>query len=225
MTFTTTCRAVLFTGLIASLAACGNDMRRDPVFDTAASVFLGGSDDEQPAALSEQAIAQTLAATDLPVIHLRIVERNSEALALEIERNGAHRTYATAERQAIVLRDGMITATRGLGGDLMSVEEDRLLSLVRGRSAGQATYVQRFLTPEDITKTISYRCNVEPDKRVEAAQGTLRASGTEMLAACTSETGAPFVDYYVVDGSGEIIASRQWLGETTGYITMRQLRR
>ncbi|WP_353473523.1 YjbF family lipoprotein [Salipiger sp. H15] len=224
MTFEKTCRVALLAGVIASLAACGNDQRRDPILESAYATIFGG-DDKEPAGISEKAVAQTLAATDLPVIRLRIVERKSEALALQIEQNGEHRTYATAERQAIVLRHGMITGTRGLGGDLMSVEEDRVLGLVRGRKAGQAVYVQRFLTPEDVTEEISYHCNVEPDKRVEAAQGKVRTTGTEMVAACTSETGAPFVDYYVVDDGGEIVASRQWLGETTGYITMQQLQR
>ncbi len=225
MSFKTLRRAGLFAGLLATLAACGNDQTRDPIFEAAYTGFFQKSDAASPQGLTDEVIAQTLAATDLPLILLRINARNSEAIAAQIERNGEHRTYGTAERQAIVLRHGMITGTRGLGGDLMSVEEDALLRLVRGRGTGNVAYVQRFLTAEDVTREISYRCNVEPDERVDLAQGRIRAGVTEMLAACTSEDGKPFVDYYMVDGSGEILGSRQWLGETTGYVTMTQLQK
>ncbi len=221
MSFKTTCRVALLTGLIAALAACGNDDNRDPVFETAyASLF--GKDNEDQTPISDQEIAETLAATDLPVIRLRIEARKSEAVALEIERSGEHRTYGTANRQGIVLRHGMITATRGLGGDLMSVEEDQLLSLVRARSAGQARYVQRYLTPEDVTEELVYSCEIRPQQQVEMTPGV---SGTTVRAACSSETAPNFADVYIVDAGGEIVGSRQWLGKTTGYVTMQQLRR
>ncbi|MCA0940254.1 YjbF family lipoprotein [Salipiger pacificus] len=221
MTLKTTCRAALMAGLIAALAGCGNDDRRDPIYDAAyASLFGGGDEDNKP--ISDQEIAATLAATDLPVIRLRIEERKSEAVAFEIERNGEHRTYGTSSRQAIVLRHGMITATRGLGGDLMSVEEDALLRLVRARSAGQARYVQRFLTPEDVTEVLAYSCTVTPQQQVEVTPGV---SGMAVRAACSSETEPDFADVYIVDAGGEILGARQWLGETTGYVTLQQLRR
>ncbi|MBE9635926.1 YjbF family lipoprotein [Salipiger mangrovisoli] len=225
MTFKTTCRAGLLAGLIATLAACGNDDRRDPLLESAYESLFGGFGAEEQTPITDQQVGQALAATDRPVIRFTVLDREAEALAVEIERNGAHRTYATADRQAIVLRNGLITATRGLGGDLMSVEEDRLLGLLRGRSAGQATYVQRYLTPEDVTEALSFTCTVTPGQSSDIAQGVIRTSVTVMQAACSDGQGTAFTDSYLVDGSGEIVTSKQWLGETTGYATMQQLRR
>lgn len=225
MTFKTCCRAGLLAGLIAALAACGNDTRRDPVLETAYTSLFGGGGSGDPKPVSDQQVAQTLAATELPVIRFGITERKAEGLALEIERNGAHRTYATSDRLALVLRNGMITATRGFGGDLMSVEEDQLLALLRARSAGQARYVQRYLTAEGVTETLDFRCTVTPGQSSEIAQGLVRATVTALRADCTDDGEIAFTDAYLVDATGEILTSMQWLGETTGPVTLQQLRR
>ncbi|APZ52642.1 Group 4 capsule polysaccharide lipoprotein gfcB, YjbF [Salipiger abyssi] len=216
-------RFAALLGLGLALAGCSNDPYFSNPVTNIYSVVFGG--DQAPSDVTQQQIVQTLTATDLPVAFFNVASRNSQTLLIQIEQNAPYRTFATATRQAVVMNHGMITGTRGLGGDLMSTDESAVLELVRGRQTGQVTYVQRFLTAEDITKTITYRCGVEPDKAVDVNMGLVQASGQEMVAACESPDGPSFVDYYVVDASGEILASRQWLGEVTGYAAMHMLRR
>ncbi|MCR8549526.1 YjbF family lipoprotein [Salipiger sp. P9] len=208
---------------LAALAGCSNDPYFvNPITTVYDAVFKGK---QKPTALTQQQILQTLAATDLPVAFFDVADRDSQTLLIQIETNGPYRTFATATRQAVVMRDGMITGTRGLGGDLMSVDEGPLLDLVRARGTGDVVYIQRFLTPEDITEVLTYRCGVEPDKRVDVAMGLVNTPAQEMVAACESPDGPPFVDYYVVDPSGQIVASRQWLGRHIGYGAMHMLQR
>ncbi|WP_020039443.1 YjbF family lipoprotein [Salipiger mucosus] len=220
-----TLRRLAPLGLLAALAACGNSpYQADPFSTLYESLRPGG--DGAPGALTQEAIAQTLAgAGDRAVTFLEIDERESQSLLVNIESNPPYRTYATPTRQAVTIRDGMIVATRGLGGDLMSVDEDELLSLVRSRTKGEAVYIQRFLRSDDRTVPLTYRCSVEPDKSIDVSMGLIQTPAREVVAACTSDVGPPFVDYYVVDPSGQIVASRQWLGRITGYVSTHVLRR
>ena len=223
MTGTCLRHGVGLCALLTALAACGNDPQRPQILETAyQTLFQRG--EAAPSEVTGQQILATLQATDRPVIYLSIEDRNSQALAVEIEQNGAYDTFATTERQSFTLRNGHIVATRGLGGDLMSVEEDAVLALIRARQAGTATYVMRFLTAEDVTEELTYRCGVEPDKTVPVSMGLINATGTEMVVACTGEDGPPFVDYFVVSAEGEILGSKQWLGTTTGYVAMHRVR-
>ncbi|EIE52608.1 hypothetical protein AL036_01790 [Salipiger aestuarii] len=216
-------RTALAAAALLGIAACSNDPEYLSPIDTIYAVLFGGK--AEPSPISPEQIVRTLGSTDLPVIFFAMPERETQSLLLKIEQNGPYATYGNPSRQSVVLRNGMITGTRGLSGDLMSTDEGPLLDLVRARRAGTAIYIQRWLTPEDVTRVTTYRCGIEPDKPVDVALGLVRSAAREIIAACESPDGPPFVDYYVVDGAGEILASRQWLGPNIGYAAMHRLRR
>lgn len=214
---------IALAAALVGLAACSNDPEyKSPIDVTYALLFKGRT---EPSQITPEQIVRTLTTTDLPVIFFSMPDRDTQALLLRIEQNGPFATYGNPAQQSVVLRDGMVTGTRGLSGDLMSTDHGPLLDLVRARRAGKAVYIQRWLTPEDVTRVVTYRCGVEPDKPVDVALGLVQAQATEVVAACESPDGPPFVDHYVVDGSGDILASRQWLGPNIGYGVMHRLRR
>lgn len=214
----------LVLGLGAALSACSNEPYfSSPVTNLYDVLFKNG--EGAPAPITQQQIVQTLSATELPVAFLNIEKRKSQSLLVRIEQNPPYDTFATSTRQAVTMRHGMITGTRGLGGDLMSTDEGPLLAQVRSRQTGHVTHIQRFLTPEDVTEVITYRCGVEADKPVNVEMGLVRGTAVEVIAACESPEGPPFVDYYVVGQGGDILASRQWLGSEIGYVAMHMLRR
>lgn len=216
-------RRTALAAALLGLAACSNDPAYLSPIDTTYGLLFG--DRGEPTQISPDQIGRTLASTDLPVIFFAMPDRDTQTLLVRVEQNGPYATYGNPNRQSVVLRDGMITGTRGLSGDLMSVDEAPLLDLVRARRAGTAVYIQRWLTPEEVTKVTTYSCGVEPDKPVDVALGRVKATATEVITACESPDGPPFVDYYVVDGSGDILASRQWLGPNIGYAAMHRLQR
>lgn len=216
-------RRTALAAALLGLAACSNDPAYLSPIDTTYGLLFSGRG--EPAQISPDQIGRTLASTDLPVIFFAMPDRETQSLLVRIEQNGPYATYGNPSRQSVVLRDGMITGTRGLSGDLMSVDEAPLLDLVRARRAGTAVYIQRWLTPEEVTKVTTYSCGVEPDKPVDVALGLVKATATEVITACESPDGPPFVDYYVVDSSGDILASRQWLGPNIGYAAMHRLQR
>lgn len=176
--------------------------------------------------LVEAAVSQALATTNGALALLRVDTNANVALLTEIERNGAYRTWAafgTAERRSITSRAGVVTATRGLGGDLMSSSQGQLLELVSKRRAGQATLVLRHIGGEGSTDETLVTCTVRPNATELYQQGTLRQTVTRVTASCTTDM-QQFDAYYLVTSAGRILEARQWLGPLLGMVTFQQLR-
>lgn len=206
------------------LSACGNGPNdKTALFKQIPTLFQKKQD---PAPLTPQQIAQALTATDKPVQMYEIEDRKLQFLMLEIERNGPYQTYGSSSRQVVNQRGGMITSTRGLGGDLMSSEVDSLLSAVRSRSGGSVQYDMRFLTPEDVTQVLRYLCDVRPGGPRAVAGGLVQTTGTVVTADCrNTDSTHSFTNTYVVANDGYILSARQWLGSFLGPVSTQALRR
>ncbi|KNG93714.1 hypothetical protein ATO11_11035 [Pseudaestuariivita atlantica] len=210
----------LFAGFAALtfVSACGNAPDSQSTRSLLKSLFeLSRTARSAPpqATLTPQQIEQILAATPNSVMLFTSEKTKSQAPIIQIERNLAYRTYATGGRQTVTIKNGFVTATRGLGGDLMSSEIDQSLALVSRRSAGQATRVMRFLTGDDQTFEYNFDCVIS----VQGGQGGLQGMREDCRDGETT-----FINTYAVDRNGRIRASRQWLGNFTGYVSLALLR-
>ncbi len=226
MTVRGSAKILAVASLSFGLTACGNDTAQTNPFDLVRQVFQSTLSGEtaRPAQIPVSQIETAYAATPAPIALVTIESRQGQALVLEIERNGPYQTFATSGRQVFILSNGVVTGTRGIGGDLMSSESDGLIALLRARKAGSTPYAMRFLTGEDVTETLSYTCDVFSDGTEALEQGRIRATTTRMIANCTGTT-KPFTDTFLVDDSGYVLSSRQWLGDFTGYVRAQTLRK
>ncbi len=208
---------------LALLAGCGNGNNDAGQILRALPKALF-TKDPPPSKVTPEVIAQALQRTQGPVVLIELEKREGvQFLMLEIQRNGPYQSFGSSSRQVINFRNGMATSTRGLGGDLMSTEEDALLRLVRHRQSGTATYVQRFLTPEDVTQTFTYTCEVLPGENASVSLAGLKTTGFTMAANCEGD-GARFTDLFVVSTGGYILNARQWLGLELGYVSSMTIR-
>lgn len=218
---------LLALAALSGLASCGNDTaqaQRSEVLKQMVSGALSGSRKATPPQVTVAQINQVLATKSGPLALVTVETRKASALVIQIGQNGRYRTYATEQRQTLTFRGGMITSTRGLGGDLMSSEETALLSLVSRKSNGAAPYTMRFLTGEGVTATLQYNCTVSPGGTAPVSLGAINTVARQMTADCTGSDGS-FRNTYLVDGAGDIISTRQWLGAFTGYVAAQQLRK
>ncbi len=209
-----------------SLGACGNvNQEGAEALRNLPKTLLAKKEPPKPLTLQE--IATAVSSTTASVFMFEYENLGAQFLLQDIEQNGPYHTYGNPTRQVVVLRDGMITATRGFGGDLMSSEEDGLFSLVRSRTTGRTSYDQRFLTPENLTIVRRYSCYVSPGGSVPVVSDVLQVTGSSMEAVCTgvNKDSPDFTNTYTVSGDGYILGARQWLGPTIGYFVSQALRR
>lgn len=176
-----------------------------------------------PAKVTPEQIGQALAGTTNAVTLYINEQTEVQFLMVDIQRNGPYQSFGSSSRQVIVMRDGMITATRGFGGDLMSVDEDSLLRLVKSRQAGTAPLVMRHLRADNVTLREDYVCDVTPGQMIPVSAGEVQTQAQVMTAECVSANGS-ITNTYAVGPGGQILSSRQWISETLGYMLTQAIR-
>ena len=147
--------------------------------------------------------------------------------------NRGRLVWTTEDDVSLTGRGGIVVATRGLGGDLLSAESDALLpALAQGRPAAYRRTLRRLdglgrilVQPYDCRLTTGPRETVVVLGR---AHPTLRSTERcESLAAAPEGTPRslapePFVNVYNV-GDGTIWTSRQYVGPAVGYLELERV--
>ncbi|MGR3272926.1 hypothetical protein DU478_01755 [Thalassococcus profundi] len=217
--------AAALVGALPLLAACGsNTGERNPteILSQTLQAAISGGPEVQP--ITTQQIATALGSTTEPIALVSLLDRTNQALVLRIESNGPYETFATSSRQSLTVRGGMITATRGLGGDLMSSEAEPLLALIQAGRGGTVPYVTRYLTGDDQTEVFRYTCSVRDAGTERVAGGVIDIQGRKLAVVCTG-TGPSFENTFVIDRSGQILKATQYLGDFLGRVSIQMLRR
>lgn len=218
-------KAPILAGLAAlMLAGCGNDANRGNMTEMLKSSlpFLGKKTAAAPQPMN---IPQVLANTTAPLT--LIVQKdlnNTSVLVLQIEQNGAYRTYSTAGKQTLTFRQGLVTATRGLGNDMMSASVSESLALIRARKSGTAKRVLRYLDGANNVIAFEFNCQMFVTGSGQVRQGVVSANTVELTENCVADS-RKFTNTYQVDASGMILSSRQWIAPLQGYYDIKVLRR
>ncbi|SMX32284.1 YjbF family lipoprotein [Maliponia aquimaris] len=223
-------RSITRIGLLLAAAltfsACGNaNPEGTALLKQLPNLLLGKKPEPRP--VTPQQIATALSSSTASLFLVELERNKSQVLLQDVQRNGPYQTYGNAARNVVVMRDGMITSTRGLGGDLMSSEEDGLHSRVRARAEGTVSYDQRFLTPEDVTIVRRYTCRVTTGGTTPISGGLVQTTGYVVTAACTAADGVSpdFTNTYAVSQDGYVLSAKQWAGPFIGHLITQVLRR
>ena len=207
--------------LIAGLAACGNDdtgNNANPLLIAAqtAGGALSGLRDSQAGAdapaprTPEQMAAEALRVNPAPLIMVGFETLGRTQVMAMTGQNGAVRTYMAPSQEALILRDGMLIGTRGLGHDL-SVAEPQTEPLIRAGRAGSARRVMRYYSGDGLERPLVFDCTTGPGPRAGV-----------ILESCEGH-GARFQNSFMPQG-GHLPVSRQWAGPELGYVTIQVLR-
>ncbi|MDU8929615.1 YjbF family lipoprotein [Alisedimentitalea sp. MJ-SS2] len=208
---------------VAGLSGCGNKTDENLFLKSLTQRVKGETVQAGPMSPEQAAagIQAALANTDLPVAFVAMPDREANAVMVHIETNGAYKTWGGGGRRSITMAGGMITATRGLGNDIMSSSVGEIASLIQARKAGSGQHVLRHLNGENQTVETVADCQVTRGGRKKVTNATMQnVNTTEMTENC-SGSDASFTNSYLVDGRGRVLQSRQWLGPANGYIVFQ----
>lgn len=138
---------------------------------------------------------------------------------------GSVRIWRSADASQIVLRDGVLIATRGLGNDVGSTQSQSIVRSITTRRPHAGQHQIYVVTGESGTRRIDLSCDfatVGPE-RIEIAG---RGIDTEHLRAlCSGNEGKATYDFWVDPNDRTVWHSRQWAGPGLGYMRMRLLRK
>ena len=147
---------------------------------------------------------------DAPVyktlLSVKIPVRNAVATLGLIATSQGVQTWQTGDGVSVSLRDGLIVSTRGLGFDVMGSDVQQSLHAISGTLSGSYTVKRRYLTADNRSASITATC-------------TMSTSGTDrvFIEECTT-LDSTFRNEYLLDASGRIAQSIQWIGPEIEYL-------
>ncbi|WP_299364883.1 YjbF family lipoprotein [uncultured Paracoccus sp.] len=164
---------------------------------------------EPVAAPDPQAMAaEAMAVNPGPLILVGLEQLGAtQVLALTGENRGM-RTYMTKTEESLIMRDFMLTGTRGLGNDLSVAEAEQSAALIAAGRSGSARRVMRYYSGDGLERPLEFTCRIGPGPN----EGV-------MLEDCVGH-GISFQNSYLPSGG----VSRQWVGPGIGYATVQVLR-
>ncbi|MEE3316860.1 MAG: YjbF family lipoprotein [Pseudomonadota bacterium] len=159
-----------------------------------------------------------------PVSVVILTDRGQNSVLVPINENRGVVTWLAVDGSTVSTRDGLIIATRGLGGDLLAADVSQTNALLQARKPGR---VQRFhteLTGDIQADTRAFVCDI-----TDSGPGVLELpDGVRdirlMIENCYGAQAEFLNLYWIADTDGTILHSSQWLGPTIGNVTLRQLR-
>ena len=206
--------------LLGLLAACGP--MNDNGLGAGAAARVGAITGLRPAPAEPAPALPTAALAEGPgnVLMVTLLGRNAVAAMTRAGSNNGVETWRTAKGVTLSFRDGILVASRGLGGDLMGANVDGVLAAIL-RGTGTAQRRHAFLDSEDQIQTSDLTCTftTEAPEVIEIATGTVEA--TKVTEVCESPVFVFANQYWLSDT--EIVQSRQAVSVSVGYIRVNIL--
>ena len=211
--------------LLLLLVAC-SDEGVNPIFQAAVDV-ANPFDEDQPETEAPPGPPVTRAAvtrSDIATIRARLVQEETPTYLFAVANNGGYVTYASGLRQTLTLRGSQVTASRGLGWDLLSATSSQPDPLVSAIPPGQwpAGVTRRYEFPADAPqgRIETFECRFEPGAAREIVILQVRHRGVEFSEYCDGPAGS-FENLHFADAAtGFVWRSLQWLGPRQGLIDL-----
>lgn len=223
-------RSLVAAVLGLTLAGCSNG-QFNPIVDAAVQEILPGERapalpgteapaDGAPAALTRAQVDRA----DVATIRARLLEDELPTYLFAASNNGGYVTFASGIRQTLTLRGSWITASRGLGWDLLSATSTRPDPLVtpippaRWPDRVQRTYEFPAFAPQGVLDVFECRYEFGPARDIVILE--VRHRGVEVTEICESPTQS-FENLHLADvETGFVWRSIQWLGPKQGLIDL-----
>ena len=140
-------------------------------------------------------------------------------------RKGQVVIWRNAGNSQIVLREGVLIATRGAGNDLGSSRVSSVvdsIATLRPVSGPHNMFVKGY---DNYTTRIDLECEMQSlgDTRIEIVERVHTV--VHFRETCSGEFGPIINDYWVARSDRTVWQSRQWGGPDLGYIRIRMLKK
>lgn len=215
MTFITALRPFGLTlALCAGLSACSSD----PETPNLLMQFVGGKDDVEP---DPTFIAYEQAGAPSYVVSLESTKGAYTLFVRQTVNAKGEETWISLDRLSLGMTDGMIIASRGLGGDQLAGDPSQTLAALK---AGRSEITERFITllnGENQPEILAFRCQVERQRRTALDLGGYTADTDLFYENCRNSQTQFRNLFWVERGSHELVQSRQWISETVGTLALR----
>ncbi len=148
-----------------------------------------------------------------------VVETRSQTgrLLMESRINGVE-TWLSSDLSAVMLENGMLQGTRGIGSELFAAELSEPMALILSGRKGYSNRLHSNFNGNEEIVTQNFRCLVEVGGSAVLKLEIGNVPTRVMTEDCKSKDQSFRNTYWISTKSGTIVQSRQWAGEELGYI-------
>lgn len=191
---------------------------------TTASGAIATRDGEETASAPQNAAAQNalnrIASTGRAGLLVTTPRLGQTTVMISEQRNGPYRTFRGTNNTSITLKSGIMTATRGIGVDLMaqaiSVPESGLFTT--GSFPKEVARVQRHLDGENHLRSAEFLCVIDRKGREDVTILNRKHTTTLFEETCRNSSRAFLNRYWVGTGTGTVWQSQQAISNTSGHV-------
>lgn len=203
------------------LSACGDLAKTGIGSRVIGVVFPSMAQAEGPTTDPLDFSPQTIAANTSQYQIFTINALGVQAPGRLVQDNGPDQTWASQSGFTASYRDGLLVATRGLGSDLMASDTGQVRSVL-AQGGGHAQRAVDFLDDFDQIETVRFECEIDAQGREVVDLGLRQPELAKYEETCSSSK-LVFTNIYWLDGTGEILQSRQFVSQTVAYLRSNRL--
>jgi len=217
-------RPILALSALSILAACSSG-GTSPVVTAIKGVILPSKAEDIPVKNAGAVLTrEKIEAFGLALIRGRVEGEDVSNLLTGTAVNGSYVTYISSYRQNITMLGGLVTGTRGMGGDLLAVRTDANDPVAHATPTADwpstLTRDYRFpgIGPEG--DVVSVTCNLTHASDTTVTIVEVSYDVTPFTEVCSGD-GVEFTNTYLAQpDTGQIWQSLQWIGDKVGHVNI-----
>lgn len=225
---------VVLCTVALGVAGCASDAHKQTseqvLFDSTKALLSKGKAAPLPRAAVEQLTRDQLIGIGggLPMILVDVELSQAYATLSQVAQNGQYATFQAADAKTLTFSKGLMTATRGMGADLMSLDVSQtraaLQAGARGVTKTQRTH--RFLNAENELRADVYNCDLENQgtETLVSIHKTFRLQKYQETCHLVGSDNQSYTNSYWINPTTKTMwKSRQWPGSEIGTIGIEVL--
>jgi hypothetical protein len=191
------------------------------------TVGIGGGEDEAAQRASAEAAQRAMARiaeSGRPGLLTTVTGTGQTTVMILEQTNGPFQTFRGTNNTSVTLNAGIVTATRGMGVDMMaqalSVPASGLFTT--GSFPKEIARVQRHLDGENLLESADFLCVLERKGR-EPITIVDRDYATTLFEETCRNSNRAFLNRYWVGGNGVIWQSQQSISSLSGHVITQRI--
>lgn len=210
-----------------TLSGCSSDAPEMPnpkVYLTRFSQLLKKPKVAAPVNILGQISPELVAQLSTPTIAVKLQKSGAQALLAKTGDNRDTVTYATADNISLTLRNGIIIASRGMAGDLMSSDISAFEPGIFRKWPPAYSRSYFWLNGVDHITRETFSCTaLAIESKAITVLGSQKNT-THIRESCNNDTTTITNDYWLSPKLSVIITSNQWLGPVIGYMEVTSIK-
>jgi hypothetical protein len=224
MTMQSFLRASCVSLSLMALAACGTESQGPAAqaLNIVTSLVQSGPKAKPPGP-DDLLTRDVIDTVTVPYAMLGVERREAYVTMTLAGQNGAYDSWVTADGAGIVLRNNVLTGTKGLGKDLVTADVGEISNLLRSGQNGAISRVHEYTNGEGRNFTLRYACTLSP-AGTEAITIIGKTYQTRVISeVCTSNQDTFQNRYWIGQSDGVMWQSRQWVSDDVGHLLLMTL--